>query len=208
MFDSYTRTEKAETSTLPRATTPAAVFNGRAGFEAGATRLMESGSHAAAECAVLYLSLAGAALEDPAANRKTLGLAANILRARVKAGALGYLGEGRFAVLLQGVSGRDAVAFCRDVLSVLEGIRLHWQGEVLTVQAWIGGTMAEIHHDGMTLLEAAEHASDAALAKHGHKLHMVHEQQDSAISLTEEDAMPASIHTQTRNPAISAVAAH
>ncbi|HEY3645181.1 MAG TPA: hypothetical protein VGM16_07560 [Gammaproteobacteria bacterium] len=207
MFDSYTRTETTTPRVLPREKAPAAIFNGRAGFEAGATRLMDSVAYAASECAVLHLSVAGPALQDPAASRKTLGLVANILRARVKAGALGYLGDGRFAVLLQGVSGRDAVAFCRDALTVLEGIRLHWQGDVLTVDAWIGGSMAEVHHDGMTLLEAAEHAADIARAKPGRKLHMVHEQQDSAISMHEEDALPPSARTQTHSPAAFAAAA-
>ena len=189
MFDSYTRGKPEPIRVLPRQDM-LAIFNGRASFEDGVSQLIGAASHSASECAVLYVALDGAALEDAAANRKTLGLIANMLRARVKSGALAYLGGGRFGVLLQGVSGRDAVAFCRDALSVLDGIRLHWQGEVLTVQAWIGGTMAEIHHDGMTLLEEAEHASCVAHAKLGRKLHMVHERQESSISVQEEDAMP------------------
>lgn len=197
MFDSYTRAKPEPVRVVPRQDT-VAIFNGRASFEAGVSRLIAATPHTAGECAVLHVALSGAALEDAGANRKTLGLIANILRARVKSGALAYLGEGRFAVLLQGVSGRDAVAFCRDALSVLDGIRLHWQGEVLTVETWIGGTMAEIHRDGMTLLEEAEHASYAAHAKFGRKLHMVHEQHESSISVQEEDAMPELDRSQDR----------
>ncbi len=160
MFDSYARSAPAtETRTLPRQHAPAAVFSGRPSFEDGVTRLIGSGAFSASECAVLQVGLDGDVLANPAAGRKLLSLAANILRARVKSGALAYLGDGRFAVLLQGVSGRDAVAYCREVLSVLDGIRLHWQGEVLTVGSWIGGVMAETHRDGLTLLEEAEHAA-------------------------------------------------
>ena len=190
MFDSHTTTRVA----TPSAETEVAIFMGRAGFESGVTRLLDSA--AAGECAVLYVGLAGPALADPDAARKTLRLAAEILRTRVKAGALAYLGEGRFAVLLRRVSGRDAVHYCREVLSVFDDIRLQWQGEVLTVESWIGGAMVEAHHDGLTLLEAAEHAAGAALHKHGRQLHMVHDQEESTISVEEESALPTHLRAQ------------
>ena len=204
MFDSFSHTDPApQAPALSHAQGRVNIFQGRSGFESGITHLIESASIAAGECAVLAVALSGPALLDPEANRKTLGLAANILRARVEAGALAYLGDGRFAVMLQGVSGRDAVAYCRKVLKVLDEIRLHWQGEVLTVESWIGGVMVEAHHDGMTLLEAAEHASEMALRKPGRKLHMVHEQQDASISVFEEvGEQPAS--PRTRGHAINA----
>jgi hypothetical protein len=206
MFDSYTRTAPAtEVRTLPRQHAPAEIFHGRSSFESGVTRLIGSGTFPAAECAVLQVGLSGQPQADPAAGRKLLSLVANILRARVKSGALAYLGDSRFAVLLQGVSGRDAVAYCREVLSVLDGIRLQWQGEVLTVESWIGGVMVETHHDGLTLLEEAEHAAHAAQHKLGRKLHMVHEHLDSAISVQEEEGDPLDhIHTQTRGQATNA----
>jgi hypothetical protein len=203
MFDSFTRHEPISRA-LPRPKTQVAIFHGRTSFEDGATSLIGAGVFPYAECAVLQVSLRGEALADPGAGRKLLSLAANILRARVTNGALAYLGEGRFAVLLQGVSGRDAVAYCRDAMAVLDAIRLQWRGQVLTVESGIGGVMAEAHRDGLTLLEAAAHAAEVAGHKHGCKLHMLHEQLDAAISVQEEDGMPA--HTQTRAPAL--VAAH
>jgi GGDEF domain-containing protein len=192
MFDSH--------STAPVATLPAeaevTIFMGRAGFESGVTRLLDSAAAAAGECAVLYVGLAGPALSDPEAARKTLRIVAEILRARVKAGALAYLGEGRFSVLLRGVSGRDAVHYCREVLSVFDEIRLQWQGEVLRVDSWIGGAMVEAHHDGLTLLEAAEHAAAAALRKPGRHLHMTHDQDEATISVEEESDLPTHLRAQ------------
>jgi GGDEF domain-containing protein len=192
MFDSHPTTRAATPSIEAEVT----IFMGRAGFESGVTRVLDSAAAAAGECAVLYVGLAGPALTDPDAARKTLRLAADILRARVKAGALAYLGEDRFAVLLRHVSGRDAVHYCREVLSVFDEIRLQWQGEILTVDSWIGGAMVEAHHDGSTLLEAAEHAAEAARAKPGRQLHMVHDQDEGTISVQEEDTLPTHIRAQ------------
>jgi GGDEF domain-containing protein len=169
------------------------IFMGRAAFESGVTRLLDSAAATAGGCAVLYVGLAGPALSDPDAARKALRLTAEILRARVKAGALAYLGDGRFAVLLRRVSGRDAVHYCREVLAVFDEIRLQWQGEILTVESWIGGAMVEAHHDGLTLLEAAEHAAAVARAKPGRHLHMLHDQDEATISVEEESAMPTNI---------------
>ncbi len=191
MFDSQPTT---------RIATPSAddvtIFMGRAGFESGVTRLLDSDATATGGCAVLYVGLAGPALSDPDAARKALRLAAEILRTRVKSGALAYLGEGRFAVLLRHVSGRDAVHYCRQVLSVFEDIRLQWQGEVLTVESWIGGAMVEAHHDGLTLLEAAEHAAGTAMYKAGRQLHMVHDQEEAAISVEEDGELPTHLRAQ------------
>lgn len=191
MFDSQPTT---------RIATPSAeevtIFMGRAGFESGVTRLLDSDGAATGGSAVLYVGLAGPALSDPDAARKTLRLVAEILRTRVKAGALAYLGEGRFAVLLRRVSGRDAVHYCRQVLSVFDEIRLQWQGEVLTVESWIGGAMVEAHHDGLTLLEAAEHAAGTARTKLGRPLHMIHDQEEAAISVEEDGALPTHLRAQ------------
>jgi GGDEF domain-containing protein len=189
MFDSHTIARVV----APSVETEVTIFMGRAGFESGTTRLLDSAAATAGECAVLYVGLAGSALADPEASRKTLRLAAEILRARVKSGALAYLGEGRFAVLLRRVSGRDAVHYCREVLGVFDDIRLQWQGKILTVDSWIGGAMVEAHHDGLTLLEAAEHAAGVAMCKPGRQLHMVHDQEESSISVEEESVMPAHI---------------
>jgi hypothetical protein len=192
MFDSHSTPPTAAPSVAEEVT----IFMGRAGFESGATRLLDSTATATGGSAVLYVGLAGPALSDPDAARKTLRLAAEILRARVKAGALAYLGEGRFAVLLRRVSGRDAVHYCREVLAVFDEIRLHWQGEVLTVDSWIGGAMVEAHHDGLTLLEAAEHAAGTASTKSGRPLHMVHDQEQAAISVEEESILPTHLRAQ------------
>jgi len=181
MFDSHTAAPIPVLSVAAEVT----IFMGRAGFESGVTRLLDSAT--SGECAVLYVGLAGPALSDPDAARKTLALAAEMLRTRVKAGALAYLGDGRFAVLLRRVSGRDAVQYCRDVISVFDDIRLQWQGEILTVDSWIGGAMVEAHHDGLTLLEAAEHAAGIARTKLGRPLHMVHDQEERAILVQEEE---------------------
>jgi GGDEF domain-containing protein len=190
-----------DSNATPRAPAPVpeaevTIFMGRAGFESGVTRLLDSAAATAGECAVLYVGLAGPALSDPDAARKTLRLAAEILRTRVKAGALAYLGENRFAVLLRQVSGRDAVHYCREVLAVFDEIRLQWQGQVLTVDSWAGGAMVEAHHDGLTLLEAAEHGAVTAMHKPGRKLHMVHDQDEGTISVQEEDTLPTHIRAQ------------
>jgi GGDEF domain-containing protein len=192
MFDSHPTPRNA----APAAEAEVTIFTGRAAFEAGVTRLLESATAEAGESAVLYVGLLGPALSDPDAARKTLRIAAEILRARVKAGALAYLGEGRFAVLLRRVSGRDAVHYCREVLAVFDEIRLQWQGQILTVDSWIGGAMAEAHHDGLTLLEAAEHAAATASAKPGRHLHMTHHQEEAAISVEEESDLPTNLRAQ------------
>lgn len=192
MFDSHSTTRPV----TPSVEADVAIFMGRTSFESGATRLLDSAAAQAGGCAVLYVGLAGPALADPDAARKTLRLAAEILRTRVKAGALAYLGDGRFAVLLRRVSGRDAVHYCRQVLSVFDDIRLQWQGEVLTVESWIGGAMVEAHHDGLTLLEAAEHAAGTARAKPGRQLHMIHDQDEATISVEEDCVLPTHIRAQ------------
>lgn len=156
----------------------------RSGFETGVSRMLETTNVNTEDCVILYVSVQSrdAGLNDPDASRKMLGLIGNILRARVRAGALAYLGHGEFAVMLQDVSARDAVAYSRNVFSVIADIRMQWRGVTFTVSGHIGGVMTEDRHDGEYLLCLAQKAAHMAKEQPGFKVHMVHDQEESPRS--------------------------
>jgi GGDEF domain-containing protein len=164
--------------------TPIQVFLDRGRFEAGISRILGA-SHAHTEdCAILYVSVQSSDVElhDAYSSRKLLNLVGNILRARVHAGALAYLGHGEFAVMLQDVSARGAVAYSRSVLSVLSDIRMQWQGKTFTVSAHVGAVMTEGRQEGDTLLDLAQKAGRMAKEQPGFKVHMVHDQEENPRS--------------------------
>jgi hypothetical protein len=164
--------------------TPIQVFLDRGSFETGVSRILGATDANTEDCAILYVSVQSSDVElhDMYSSRKLLNLVGNILRARVDAGALAHLGHGEFAVMLQDVSARDAVAYSRSVLSVLSDIRMQWQGKTFTVSAHVGGVMTEGRQDGDTLLDLAQKAGRMAKEQLGFKVHMVHDQEESPRS--------------------------
>jgi GGDEF domain-containing protein len=164
---------------------PVHVFLDRSRFEAGVSRMLRSTSVNAEDCAIFYIITRSSDtdLDDADASHNMLNLIGNILRSRVHAGALAYLGNGKFAVMLEDVSARDAVAYARSVFSVLSDIRMQWGGRVLTIDAHIGGAMTEGRQDGESLLELAQLASDVARTQLGYKVHMVHDREEGMLHL-------------------------
>lgn len=180
---------------------PVQVFMDRSRFEAGISRILRSTRVNAEDCAIFYIIArsSDAHLNDADASRNMLNLIGNILRSRVHAGALAYLGNGEFAVMLEDVSARDAVAYARSVFSVLSDIRMQWQGRVLTIGAHIGGAMTEGRQDGESLLELAQLASNIARVQLGYKVHMVHDREEGMLHLQHRLMRMIEPDTQSRN---------
>jgi hypothetical protein len=161
MFDSNLTT---------RPDTQVTVFPNRQRFEAGVTRVL---GHASGErdCAVLHVALRGSG-GTGSVSLRMLNLVGNALRAGTRRGCLAYLGDAEFAVLLQDTTAREAAAYARTVAIVIESFRTHWDGELLTVSASIGGVMAGDGQQGHDLLQQAAEAGQQAGSKPGSRVQM------------------------------------
>ena len=166
------------------------IYPTRARFEAGMSRMFAASPASCRNSAILHVVIEAGAVEADLrctpAGAKMLNLIGNILRARVRNGALAYLGDGKFGVLLQGVGARDAVAYTKSVLKVIYEIRLPWNGKLLTVSAYVGGVTVDAPEDGMTLLDTAEAAGQLARDKFGMRIHMVRDRKEN-IQVWQED---------------------
>ncbi|HEY3645180.1 MAG TPA: diguanylate cyclase [Gammaproteobacteria bacterium] len=164
MFDSN------QTQQTTRHDTQVTVFPSRQRFEAGVTRVL---SHHSGEqdCAVLHVALQGSS-GTGSVSLRMLNLVGNALRAGTRRGCLAYLGDAEFAVLLQDTDAREAAAYARTLAIVIESFHTHWEDEVLTVQASIGGVMAGDGQDGHELLRQARDAGRLAQAKPGCHVHL------------------------------------
>lgn len=160
MFDSMTT----------RRDTQVTVFPNRQRFEAGVTRVLShySGQQ---DCAVLHVALQGSS-GTGSVSLRMLNLVGNALRAGTRRGCLAYLGDTEFAVLLQDTDAREAAVYARTLAIVIESFRTHWDDEVLTVSASVGGVMAGDGQDGHELLQQAAAAGRLAEAKPGCHVHM------------------------------------
>ena len=174
MFDSYISVDaggETRRQDVRWQEAPITVFVNRAGFERGISRML---SKDAGECAVLHLTLRGEGGQTGNVGRKLLNLTGNTLRAAMHSGAAVYLGNAEFAVFLRGPDAREAAAYARTVIEIIDSLRVTWEHEVIAVHASVGGVMAGDSEDGRALLEQAIAAGEIAQAKPGCKLHMRH----------------------------------
>lgn len=148
------------------------VFPSRQRFEAGVTRVL-SHDNGPQACAVLHVALHGSG-GTGSVSLRMVNLVGNTLRAGVRRGCLAYLGDAEFAVLLQDTDAREAAVYARTVASIIETLRTHWDGEVLTVNASVGGVMAGDGQHGRELLQQASDAGKLAELKPGCRVHLQH----------------------------------
>src|SRR5215469_6677531 len=177
MFDSYTRMDagpKAHHMEARGLDAPITVFVNRMGFERGVSRMLSQG---AGEGAVLHLTLRGRDAHTGCVGRKLLNLVGNTLRVAMQSGAAVYLGNAEFAVFLREASAREAAAYTRAVIGIIDGLRATWEHEVLSVHAAVGGVMAGDAQDGAALLAQAIAAGEVARGKLGCKMHVLYAQE-------------------------------
>lgn len=161
---------------------PTRVFLSRHRFEEGIGSMLgkEQG-----ESAVLHVAVRGGDGATGSVCRRMLNLIGNTLRICMRGGAVAYLGDAEFAVLLQDTDGRDVAAYGRTVITIVAGFRVMWDGEMLSAQARVGGILAGHSRDGAALLAQAAAAGKLAQAKSAPQLHLLREP-DEEISLDEE----------------------
>lgn len=184
MFDSYI--SSGEEGRLFCATrglyAPTRVFLSRRRFEEGIGSLLESEQ---GESAVLHVAVRGGDGATGSVCRRMLNLVGNTLRVCMRGGAVVYLGDAEFAVLLQDTDGRDVAAYGRTVITIVSGFRVMWEGEMLSAQARIGGIFAGHGRDGAALLAQAMAAGKLAQAKAAPQLHLLRAP-DEEIVIDEE----------------------
>jgi GGDEF domain-containing protein len=150
---------------------PITVFPNRRRFETGIGWMLRAG---AGDCAVLHLALRSGDSGRAGVNPRVLNLAGNTLRAGMRAGALAYLGDAEFAVLLKDSDARQAAGYARAVAEIICGFKVACEGGMLPVRARIGGVMAGDCRDGVTLLDWAVMAGDVARGKPGCQVHLLY----------------------------------
>ena len=160
---------------------PVTVFLDQPRFEAGISRMLEPVTADMLDCAILHVSVEASAstsylLGHTEAGATMLNRIGRQLRFRLRSGALVYLGNARFAVMLWGADAQDALAYSRATLSAIEEISLPWEDKGLSVSAYIGGVMARGLGDGVALLSMARAAGCVARDKEGVRVHMYREQ--------------------------------
>lgn len=175
MFDIDTNIGPA-VGTLPMATEAGrdaqiTVFLNRQRFEYGIEAMLNA-SHG--QQAVLHLALRHEDGSTADVSPWVLNLAANTLRAGMRSGAVAYLGEARFAVLLQDTDAWQAAAYARVAVDIINGMPMPPAERGRPIKACIGGILAGHNRDGEYLLRLAEAATDHAWEKPGCKLHLLH----------------------------------
>ncbi len=147
------------------------VFLNRQRFEYGIEAMLQAGR---SRQAVLHLAVRHEDGSAATVSRRTLNFVANTLRAGMRVGAVAYLGEARFAVLLQDTDEWQAAAYARVAVDVVNGMRLAAGERALPLKACVGGVLTGYERDGQRLLVLAEAATELAWAKPGSKLHLLH----------------------------------
>jgi len=172
MFDSYSTasTGNGRISHVIHGDAQVTVFLNRQRFEYGISSLLKSnpGQHA-----VLHLELCGESGAPLEVGHRILSLAANTLRAGLRAGAVAHLGGSEFAVLLQDTDAWQAAAYARVAADIVNGFRVPVEGTMQPLQACIGGVLTGDCCDGEELLRQAQIAGELAWAKPGRKLHIL-----------------------------------
>lgn len=147
------------------------VFPNRQRFEYGIEAMLKA-DHG--QQAVLHLALRHEDGSQAAVSHWILNLAGNTLRAGMRSGALAYLGEARFAVLLQDTDAWQAAAYARVAVDIINGMPMPSAERARPIKACIGGILAGHNRDGEYLLRLAEAATAHAWEKPGCKLHLLH----------------------------------
>ncbi len=147
------------------------VFLNRQRFEYGIEAMLNA-DHG--QQAVLLLALRHEDGSKAAVSQWILNLVGNTLRAGMRAGAVAYLGEARFAVLLQDTDAWQAAAYGRVAIDIVNSMRTPQSEQARSIKACIGGILAGHNRDGEYLLRLAEGATDHAWEKPGCKLHLLH----------------------------------
>lgn len=147
------------------------VFLNRQRFEYGIETMLKA-DHG--QQAVLHLALRHEDGSKPAVSHWILNLAGNTLRAGMRSGAVAYLGEAHFAVLLQDTDAWQAAAYARVAVEIINAMPMPLGERARPIKACIGGILAGHNHDGEYLLRLAEAATDRAWDKPGSKLHLLH----------------------------------
>ena len=147
------------------------VFLNRQRFEYGIEAMLKA-DHG--QQAVLHLALRHEDGSQAAVSPWILNLAGNTLRAGMRSGALAYLGEARFAVLLQDTDAWQAAAYARVAVDIINGMPMPPSERTRPIKACIGGILAGHNRDGEYLLSLAEAATAQAWGKPGCKLHLLH----------------------------------
>ena len=147
------------------------VFLNRQRFEYGIEEMLKAER---GRQAVLYLVLRHADGSAADVSHRSLNLVGNTLRAGMRSGAVAYLGEARFAVLLQDTDEWQAAAYARVAVEIVNGMRVPAGEGALPIKACVGGVLAGHNRDGAYLLKLAETATELAWEKPGSKLHLLH----------------------------------
>ncbi len=173
MFDSYISTQDGDRLFCASRGlyAPTRVFLTRRRFETGIVSMLDA--RESGECAVLHVAVRGDDASTGCVTRRMLNLVGNTLRVCMRGGAVAYLGDAEFAVLLQDTDARDAASYAHTAITITSGFRVLWQGEMLSAHACIGGTMVGSQRDGAALLAAAVDAGKIAAGKWGCRLHFL-----------------------------------
>ena len=147
------------------------VFLNRQRFEFGITEMLKAGD---GQHAMLHLAVRRADGSSAAISHRALSMVGNTLRAGMRSGAVAYLGDAQFAVLLQDTDAWQAAAYARVAVDIVNGMRLPSGGEALAIQGCIGGILTGHCRDAEYLLARAVEAGDLAWEKPGCKVHLLH----------------------------------
>jgi len=147
------------------------VFLNRQRFELGIEAMLKAGR---GQQAVLHLAVRHEDGSAATVSHRTLNLVGNTLRAGMRSGAVAYLGEARFAVLLQETDEWQAAAYARVAVDIVNGMPLPAGEGPQPIKACVGGVLAGQSRDGEQLLALAGAATDVAWSKPGSKLHLLH----------------------------------
>jgi hypothetical protein len=160
----------------------------RTRFETAVSRILEhhaDGSHGSALLHITLQSESGTGSISP----RLLNLVGNALRAGMHDGEVTYLGDAEFAVFLHDTDDRQAAHYARTMAGVIGNFTAEWHGEIIAIDACIGGVMSEHCADGHTLLRMAESAGQTARRKPGCKLHMAHARESNQRAPAFADAL-------------------
>lgn len=145
------------------------VFLNRQRFEYGIEAMLKTGRR---QQAVLHLAVRNADGSKAVLSHRALNLVGSTLRAGMRAGAVAYLGEAQFAVLLQDTDAWQAAAYARVAVDIVNSMQPGQDAQ--PVKACVGGILTGFDRDGEQLLKFAEAATDMAWEKPGAKLHLLH----------------------------------
>ena len=186
---------------------PVTVYLGRQAFERGVTRALAVRREAAAGSAVVVVGIrdyaATSKQRGATATRRLLSLVGRVLRAKLDPKAVAYLGNGKFALLLEDVAGTtlEAKLLMKAWLTVyaVNGLPVPW-GEERFIEAYAGAALAGPHRYGHMLLNLAESASRTAEGMFGWKVLVLPARTQEPSELDERVVTTAQLHAVVTEP--------